>query len=163
METIEDIVRELREHSGEMNPPQIIFNEDGGIDMSILADRIEAAHKREREAGAEAAQICGEIGEVIGREAACKEKITDCNRLGNAAKMRMALELCQRVIHCAIIAGILRGDDAYDALNKSKAALSAPPRYCDVMSLESARKLWFAKEIMPRLIGGLPLGEGNPV
>ena len=38
----------------------------------------EAEHKREREAGAEAAQICGEIGEMIGREATCKETVTDC-------------------------------------------------------------------------------------
>ena len=34
------------------------------------ADRIDAAAKREREAGAEAAQVCGWIGEMVGREAA---------------------------------------------------------------------------------------------
>lgn len=59
--------------------------------MADIIDRIEAAWKREREAGAEAAQICGEIGERIGREAACKQSVTDCNRLGNVAKMREAL------------------------------------------------------------------------
>ena len=48
------------------------------------------ALKRELEAGAEAAQICCEIGEMIGFEAACKESVTDCNRLGNAAAMREA-------------------------------------------------------------------------
>lgn len=44
METIKDILAEMREHSNEMTPPQIIFNEDGGIDMTILADRIEKAY-----------------------------------------------------------------------------------------------------------------------
>lgn len=38
-----------------------------------FARRIEAAAKREREAGAEAAQICGDVGEMVGREATCKE------------------------------------------------------------------------------------------
>jgi hypothetical protein len=51
METIEDIVAELREYSGELFPPWVIYNEDGGLDVSILADRIEAAHKREQEKG----------------------------------------------------------------------------------------------------------------
>lgn len=55
-----------------------------------------------------------------------------CTVVGNMAAMREALELCQRVIHCAIVAGILRGDDAYDALDRSKAALSSPPRNCDL-------------------------------
>lgn len=60
------------------------------------------------------------------------QPVTDCNRLGNAAKMREALEKAQRVLHCAIIiAGILKGDDAYEALNAVTAALSAPPRNCD--------------------------------
>ena len=58
-----------------------------------FANRIAEAAKREREAGAEAAQICGKIGELIGREASCKEKVTDCNHLGNAAKMREALDM----------------------------------------------------------------------
>lgn len=30
------------------------------------------------------ADACGEIGEIIGREAACKQSVTNCNRLGNA-------------------------------------------------------------------------------
>ena len=43
-----------------------------------FARRIESSAKREREAGAEAAQICGEIGEMIGREAACEERGVKC-------------------------------------------------------------------------------------
>lgn len=41
----------------------------------------------------------------------------------------------------------------------AKEALDMPFRNCDVMSLESAKKLWLAKEIMPRLDGDLPLGK----
>ena len=52
-----------------------------------VARRFESAAKREREAGAEAAQICGEIGEMSGREATCKDSL----QVGNAAKMREAL------------------------------------------------------------------------
>ena len=55
--------------------------------MADIIDRFEKAAKLEREAGAEAAQI----GEMIGREAACKQSVTNCNRLGNEAKMREAL------------------------------------------------------------------------
>ena len=83
-ETIEDIVAWLsRPREGE-NAYLTLWRYE-------IADRIEAAWKREREAGAEAAQICGNIGEMIGREAACKETVTYCHGLGNAAKMREAL------------------------------------------------------------------------
>ena len=51
---------------------------------------------------------------------------------GNVNAIREALDKAHRVLHCAIIAGILRGDDAYDAMNMAAAALAAPPRNCDV-------------------------------
>ena len=70
-ETLADIVREIRQaevtwHRSEIAQLPTQY-------LKEWADRIEAAAKREREAGAEAAQICGEIGEMIGREATCKE------------------------------------------------------------------------------------------
>ena len=166
-ETIADIVAALR---------AIAYIQTAESPSSVLsfANRIEAAAKREREAGAEAAQICGEIGEMVGREATCKkysqifgadtvrdiaeemlntsmqdltakviygwatrlaaceQSVTDCNHLGNAAKMRYALEQAQRVLHCAIVADILKGEDAHEALNAVSTALSAPPRNCDI-------------------------------
>ena len=89
-ETITDIVADIRAQN------QGLPEDDYALsplvaDLLSFADRIEAAAKREREAGAEAAQICGEVGEMIGREAACKQSVTNCNRLGNEAKMREAL------------------------------------------------------------------------
>ena len=48
------------------------------------------ALERELEAGAEAAQICGEIGELIGREATSEKS----SAVGNAAAMRETLLRC---------------------------------------------------------------------
>lgn len=65
-ETIADIVAEMRNegHTGDASCLEWVCAK-----FTSYADRIEAAATREREAGAEAAQICGEIGEMIGREA----------------------------------------------------------------------------------------------
>ena len=173
METINDIVREMRIGNlcAEDTVARSMYINDF---LASYADRIEAAWKREREAGAEAAQICGEIGEIVGREAttekssavgnanavrgiaqemlntsmqdttaeringwamrlaeACEQSVTDCNQLGNTAKMREALEQAKRVLHCAIVSDILKGEDARKAFNAVAATLSAPPRNCD--------------------------------
>ena len=174
METINDIVRKMR--IGDLCAEDTSAARPAYINdiLASYADRIEEAWKREREAGAAAAQICGEIGEKVGREAttekssavgnagtvrgiaqemlntsmqeimaeviygwasrladACKQSVTDCNQLGNTAKMREALEQAKRVLHCAIVSDILKGEDARKAFNAITAALSAPPRNCD--------------------------------
>ena len=82
-ETIADIVADIRAQNQGL-PEDSYALSPLVCDLLSLADRIEAAAKREREAGAEAAQVCGEIGEMIGREAT-REK---SSRVGNAAKMR---------------------------------------------------------------------------
>ena len=79
-------------------------------------------------------------------EAACKEKVADCNRLDNVAEMREALEQAQRVLHCAIVAEMLKGDDAQEALNAVTAALSAHPRNCDRCSNANEALEAFEKE-----------------
>ena len=129
-ETIADIVDDIRAQNQGL-PEDSYALSPLVCDLLSIADRIEAAAKREREAGAEAAQICGEIGEMVGREAACHQPVTDCNGL-NAAAMRSALEKVRRVLHCAIVADILKGDDVNGAFNEVIASLSAPPRNCDI-------------------------------
>lgn len=57
-------------------------------------------------------------------------------QLGNAAAMREALKQAMRVLHCSIVAEILNGEDAHEALNAVTTALSAPPRNCDVGTVE---------------------------
>ena len=171
-ETVADIVAEMRIGdlcAADTSARQMYINDF----LASYADRIEAAWKREQEAGAEAAQICGKIGKIVGRATtekssavinmdtvrgiaqemlntsmqditaevvygwasrladACKQSVTDCNQLGNTAKMREALEQAKRVLHCAIVSDILKGEDARKAFNAVTATLSAPPRNCD--------------------------------
>lgn len=58
----------------------------------------------------------------------------------NVKVMREALEKARRVLHCAIVAGILKGDDVNSAFNEVIAALSDTPRNCDVGTPEEQFK-----------------------
>lgn len=79
-ETIADIVAEMLEFAD--TDSQTIGRDVLRRRIQHFARRFEAAAKREREAGADAAQICGEIGGMIGKEAT-REK---SSQVGNAAK-----------------------------------------------------------------------------
>ena len=137
-ETITDIVAEMR-HVCHNPTLGVKTNREKSLEKflkDILLEyvcRIEAAYKRERAAGSEAAEICGKIGEMIGREAACKETVTDCHGLGNAAKMREAFDNIAEYAK----ASACHTEDAHllDYLNQierwAEAALSAQPRNCD--------------------------------
>lgn len=119
-ETIADIVSEMRLGVKDCRGERV------GI-FDSFADRIEAAANREREAGAEAAQICGEIGEMIGREATIEKS----SQVGNAASMREALSDA-----CYAMFNFLKTKDGgyeemAESLDKAKAALAEPPRNCD--------------------------------
>lgn len=143
-ETIDDIVKEIRGNA-EHNHALV----EASKYLTEIADRIEAAIKREREAGAEAAQICGEIGEIIGSEAT-REK---SSAVGNAAKMREALITLRQRFYNDVMAyqdryfkfsgwhwnkkaeEAARWRDVFnELLEVVDAALSAPPRNCDVLS-----------------------------
>ena len=136
-ETIADIVREMRtlgrldEKSTDKIPRTL-----QALGLRTYADRIEAAAKREREAVAEAAQVCGEIGEMIGMEAT-REK---SSRVGNAAKMREALRQVSRVA-VEMTRKTVTGESedrktvdewALRLCDIVSATLAAPPRNCDV-------------------------------
>ena len=181
-ETIADIVAEMR--IGDLCAEDTSASRPEYINdfLASYADRIEAAWKREQEAGAEAAQICGEIGEIVGRATtekssavgnadivrevaqemlntsmqeitaesinewatrladACKQSVTDCNQLGNAAKMREALEKVR--FYLPYFLQYVRLHDAQSGgyyekkLEVVNAALSARPRNCDVGTAE---------------------------
>ena len=144
-ETIEDIVADIRAQNQGL-PEDSYALSPQVCDLLSLADRIDAAWKREREAGAEAAQICGEIGEMVGREAACKHSVTNCNRFGNAAKMREALEKADAALSLIsksswfIDANFSVTKAVIEAVNAIEDALSAPPRNCDVGTPEEQSK-----------------------
>ena len=137
-ETIADIVAAMRNegHTGDASCLEWV-----GAKIRGYADRIEAAAKREREAGAEAAQICGEIGEMIGREAT-REK---SSRVGNSAKMREALsDACYAMFNFLKTQNGGYGEMA-KALDKAKAALAEPPRNCDIgnaLEQVSRHRIW---------------------
>ena len=141
-ETIADVVAAMRDesHAGDG-----CFLEWVGEKMRSYADRIEAAAKREREAGAEAAQICGEIGDIVGREAACHQPVTDCHGL-NAAAMREALENVRFYLPHFLQYMRLHCEDAeaggyYEKiLEVVNSALSAPPRNFDVGTSDEQAK-----------------------
>ena len=147
-ETIADIVAEMRLGVKDWKGERL------GV-FDCFADRIEAAAKREREAGAEAAQVCGEIGEMIGREATREKE----SRVGNAAKMRDALNETQSVIaKCMDILNSIPDGVEYDGLiddvadelcdlrdSHVKPALMATPRNCDrpeCATTKSAQDVW---------------------
>ena len=143
-ETIADIVKEMRtlgrldEKSTDKIPRTL-----QALGLRTYADRIEAAAKREREAGAEAAQVCGEIGEMIGREAT-REK---SSRVGNAAKMREALGEISREIWESI--DPFCNDDCCKPKRElakiADAAIASPPRNCDrpeCATTKAAQDVW---------------------
>lgn len=148
-ETIADIVADIRAQNQGL-PEDSYALSPLVCDLLSFADRIEAAAKREREDGAEAAQVCGEIGEMIGMEAT-REK---SSRVGNSAKMREALEGALEAIKTlskthnddlpedvrALLGGI-----AFDATE----ALYAPPRNCDRIecaTTKAAQDVWRKEE-----------------
>ena len=83
-ETVADIVAEMR--IGDLCAEDTSASRPEYINdfLAGYADRIEAAWMREREAGAAAAQICGEIGEMVGREATTEKS----SQVGNADIVR---------------------------------------------------------------------------
>lgn len=131
METIDEIVRDIRSRNDGGVPLDGESSHCLAADMLELADRIEAAHKRDQE-DAIAATV------VAAAESALEvyEPHIQSEPVGNVAKTREALVQARRVLHCAIVAGILKGEDANEALNVVTAALSAPPRNCDLYATD---------------------------
>ena len=107
-ETIADIVAEMR--SNEFDDPS--FNV-----YSLVAARTLARGWADR------------------IEAAVNQPVTNCNHMGDAARMREALKKAQTVLSREIVFyGTLKSDDAYEASKAVTSALSAPPRNCDRFS-----------------------------
>ena len=149
-ETVADIVARMRDeaHAGDASCLEWV-----GAKIRHYADRIEAAAKREREAGAEAAQVCGEIGEMIGRESArmSDERTAEkYSAVGNAAKMREALEAVVKVGYPHNFqkeSPHIRGycHEITTAIKKCFDALSSPPRNCDrheCATTKAAQDVW---------------------
>lgn len=115
-ETIVDIIAEMRsgllsatvecENCGDEQEQRFTFNG--------LADRLEAAHKREL------SKICPKTG-------------GDFGQLGNAAKLREAVLALKEL-------DFNKEEDCYDFYRIIDAALAEPPRNCDVGTAEEQLK-----------------------
>ncbi len=115
-ETIADIIAEMRSdaNADEYTPDGIL-----GQKLNYLADRLETAHKRE-------------MSKIVSKNAA------DFGQFGNAAAMREALVRCADIINKFGLGEIVNTpmEVICDIEGIINAALSAPPRNCDVGTAE---------------------------
>ena len=137
METIDDIVREMRRYADE--DAHVIGRDVLRRDIQTFADRLEKAHEADKRKLVEAQQAAEDAlwklaekeGSVVKHDLTTA---TDINVGSNAAKMREALE---RILNLAYIAKEDGGRITNDWLiDTCKTALSAPPRNCDVGTAE---------------------------
>ena len=110
-ETIADIVTGLRQSADSAFP----YDVDAMNIYDSLADRIEEAWKREREA------------------------VTDCNHPGNAAAMREALEAYLALWNNGTMNDL---DKLRRVVGNMRAALAAPARQCDVGTPDEKYQRW---------------------
>ena len=131
-ETISDIVADIRAQNQGL-PEGSYALSPLVCDLLSIADRIEAAAKREREAGA---------------DDDCHQPVTDCHGL-NTAAMREALEAAIPIMRACLF-DYYNTTDVNKVVGEMKAALSAPPRNCDAFSkdkvLEMLKDRSFSKE-----------------
>lgn len=178
-ETIADIVAEMR--IGDLCAEDTSASRPEYINdfLASYADRIEAAWKREKsaiEATAEKSSAVGNAGTVrdIAQEMLntsmqsitaeringwavrlaedCERTVTICNHLGNAAKMREALERLRERALMDLYENAFVADPSGNykefikrTIKIAESVLSAPPRNCDrFATLDDARNTFFA-------------------
>lgn len=112
-ETIADIIAEMRDWLGDAN----------SYDLRSLADRLEAAWKREKSAIEDDALA---VGGIVEASRATAEK---SSTVGDAAKLREALKTVKRYFDGYTV-------NILELRRKVDAALAAPPRNCEVGTAE---------------------------
>ena len=166
-ETIADIVAEMR--IGDLCAEDTSASRPEFINdfLASYADRIEAAAKREREAGAEAAQICGEIGEMVGREATTEKS----SAVDNAATVRGIAQEMLNTSMQEITADRINGWASRLAAACEQSVtdcnqLGNTPRNCDVGTAEEQEeryeKFCYAHRSREKGCGDCPLLDGGP-
>lgn len=133
MEKIDAIIAELQEHNGEMVPPWIVFNEDGGIDVTLFIDRIKSAVKTLE------ADRDNWRRQALDEDARANATHKDSLEVGNAAAMREALsDACYTMFNFLKTQYGSCYEEMAKALDKAKSVLSQPPRNCDVIDVMNA-------------------------
>lgn len=136
-ETIADVIAEMHRFAKqhEYDHPDMNTNAQG---IEDYADRLEAAHKREHAKIEADALAVGGIVEAAHRREMSKnasKNRANFGQLGDAAKLREALEnLYDQICHGET--------EQHVAANRQmiRAALAAPPRNCDIGTLEDRRE-----------------------
>ena len=78
-------------------------------------------------------------------DAAAKQSVTDCNHLGNSAKMREALDSIYNKLETLDVEEDSYADEVISSVKSDiVAALSAPPRNCDVGTVEEQAERFHA-------------------
>lgn len=145
-ETLANIVAEMREKAAHFEKNSELMVSENAIALFILqyADRIDAAWRRDEERAVEHAT---RHAEAVARDN-CRDCIHNPNGknyegVGNAAAMRDALDgMCKasQEVFCSFARETFYGERRLVSLgvafDKAKAALSAPPRQCDVGTAE---------------------------
>ena len=175
-ETIADIVAEMR--IGDICAADTSASRPEYINdfLASYADRIEVAWKREVETTTDESSAVGNAATVreVAQEmlntsmqsitaeringwasrlaAACEQPVTDCNQLGNTAKMREALERLRERALMDLYENAFVADPSGNykefikrTIKIAESVLSAPPRNCDrFATLDDARNTFFA-------------------
>jgi hypothetical protein len=163
MKTVDEILRKMRKFADEQEKNDYYDLRALSTDsFRAYADLIEAAVKNQFR---DTTKTMPEVAVI--ENATTTPTSKDSLEVGNAAALRKALINVQTLIkvlsQChandlpTAVKSILR-----DMAFRISEALATPPRNCDVMSYYTARKVWFASEIVPRLSGDLSLGQEVP-
>jgi chorismate mutase len=128
MKTIKEIVREMRRVAS----------------LRAYADLIEEAHKRElAEAVAAKCEVCDQV--AVAKSATTTATCKDSLQVGNAAKMRKALQRASDWFNGSGLSedDLIEFDEVCEHIEK---ALSAPPRNCDLYASRSDAWVAFRKK-----------------
>lgn len=143
-ETLADIVSEMRRAKERCNGATALFS----AWLDEWTARIEAAWKRDAAIHAMTVEANGRLREHL--EIAIENN--KCTAIGNAAAMR---EACQKMRDLLMLRGdgkvrcVLTWDEFNESQKMLRAALSAPPRNCDVGTAEEQRvrfEAWCEKQ-----------------
>lgn len=142
-ETIKHIVAEMRRDCPARHMDGTMYREEDWVytkgTAKKLADRIEAAWKAERERVKADALVVGGMIEAMRRE-----------KRGNAAKIREALEGAEKLLDDSSRSMYGVPPHMKDLLARIRAALSDPPRNCDLYTVgEALRKYGFPTKTKP--------------
>lgn len=149
-EVADAVIAEMRDEAARADTEQYYTLDDAAESMREFAERLDEALKRERAAfDCE----CAGIADLAAKEEAARHKP------GNAAAMREALELFVEYSELVCKMGMFNCDRLIAITTKARAALSAPPRNCDVYANDAVAQFACLGESLANGVHGMSLAE----